>query len=95
VLSLDQVGTHDNFFDLGGHSLAATMVISQVIKHFQLELPLTSLFQSPTVAEMAAIITEHQGKQLAEAELEHMLGELESMSDDEAQQLVAKATVKR
>jgi acyl carrier protein len=62
VLQLDEVGIHDNFFDLGGHSLAATRVISQVIKQFQLELPLQLLFQSPTVAEMAAVIAEHQSK---------------------------------
>ncbi|MGZ8444779.1 MAG: phosphopantetheine-binding protein, partial [Candidatus Binatia bacterium] len=94
VLSLDQVGVNDNFFDLGGHSLAATRVVSRVIKQFQLELPLQSLFQSPTVAEMAAVITEHQGKLLGEEELERLLSELELMSDEEAQQLVAKETVK-
>jgi acyl carrier protein len=94
VLSLDLVGVNDNFFDLGGHSLAATRVVSQVIKQFQLELPLQSLFQSPTIAEMAAIITEHQGKLLGEEELERLLSELELMSEEEARQLVAKEKVK-
>jgi amino acid adenylation domain-containing protein len=94
VLALDQVGIHDNFFDLGGHSLAAMRVVSRVIKQFQLQIPLQSLFRSPTTAEMAAVITEHQGKQLGEEELERMLLELESMSEEEAQQLVAKETVK-
>jgi uncharacterized coiled-coil protein SlyX len=81
------------FFELGGHSLAATRVVSQVIKKFQLELPLKSLFQSPTIAEMAAVITEHQGKALAEEELKRVLAELELMSDEEAQRLVAKELV--
>ena len=94
VLSLDRVGVDDNFFDLGGHSLAATRVVSQVIKQFQLELPLLSLFQSPTVAEMAAVIIEHRGKLLGEEELERLLSELELMSDEEAQQLVAKEPIK-
>ena len=94
VLTLDRVGVNDNFFDLGGHSLAATRVVSQVIKQFQLELPLLALFQSPTVAEMAAVITEYQGKLLGKEELERLLSELELMSDEEAQQLVAKETVK-
>jgi tyrocidine synthetase III len=58
-----QVGAHDSFVELGGHSLAATRVISQVIKAFQVELPLGSLFEAPTVAEMAVIITETQAKQ--------------------------------
>jgi acyl-coenzyme A synthetase/AMP-(fatty) acid ligase len=36
VLSLDKVGIHDNFFDLGGHSLAATRVVSRIIRNFQI-----------------------------------------------------------
>jgi amino acid adenylation domain-containing protein len=56
VLSLDQVGIHDNFFDLGGHSLAATRVVSQVIKKFHLEIPIQYFFQTPTVAGLANYI---------------------------------------
>jgi amino acid adenylation domain-containing protein len=66
VLSLDRVGIHDNFFDLGGHSLAATQIISRVVKRFQLELPIQSLFQAPTVAEMAAVIAQGRETQLGE-----------------------------
>jgi amino acid adenylation domain-containing protein len=89
VLSLDQVGIDDDFFDLGGHSLAATRVVSQVIQQFQLELPLQSLFTAPTVAEMAAVITEHQGKKLDEKEMERILTELESLTEEEAKRLFA------
>ncbi|MGH7851975.1 MAG: amino acid adenylation domain-containing protein [Candidatus Binatia bacterium] len=60
VLELDQVGVHDNFFDLGGHSLAATRVISRVVKTFRFELSIRALFDSPTVAKMAEVIAEHQ-----------------------------------
>jgi amino acid adenylation domain-containing protein len=95
ILSLREIGIHDNFFDLGGHSLAATRVVSKVIKKFQLELPLQSLFLSPTIAEMTAVITEHQGKQLGDEEMERMLGELESLSDEEAQRLLGKGTTAR
>ncbi|HEY3304679.1 MAG TPA: non-ribosomal peptide synthetase [Candidatus Binatia bacterium] len=87
ILSLDRVGVNDNFFDLGGHSLAATRVVSQVIEQFRLELPLQSLFQSPTIAEMAAVIDERQKNRLTEEELERILTELETMSEDEAKKL--------
>ena len=90
VLSLDQVGIHDNFFDLGGHSLAATRVVSQVIKQFQLELPLQSLFQSPTVAEMAAVITQNQAKKAGGQDLNRILSELEALSDEDAQRLLSE-----
>ena len=88
ILALEQIGIRDNFFDLGGHSLAATRVVSQVIKQFQLELPLQSLFAAPTVAEMAAIVIKHQGKKLGEAEMEAILTKLESLTDEEARRLL-------
>ena len=88
VLAFRQVGIDDNFFDLGGHSLAAMRVVSRVIKHFQLELPLQSLFQSPTVAEMAAVITHNQAKQASDEELAQMLREVDAMTEEEAQRRV-------
>jgi len=53
ILELEQVGIHDNFFDLGGHSLLITKLLTQVRKTFQADLPLRSLLESPTVAELA------------------------------------------
>ena len=61
VLGLEIVGVHDNFFNLGGHSLLATQVISRVGDHFAVELPLSTLFQYPTVAEFAQVILERPG----------------------------------
>jgi len=92
VLNLDQVGLHDNFFDLGGHSLAATRVVAEVIKQFQLDLPLHSLFQAPTLARMTLVIMEHQAKKLDENVLEHILADLEALSEDEARRALRKVT---
>ena len=92
VLSLDRVGVHDDFFELGGHSLAATRVVSHVINAYQLELPLQSLFQAPTVGEMAAVILQHQTKKLGEQELDRILSGVESLSDEEAERSLPQAT---
>lgn len=90
VLSIDQVGIHDNFFDLGGHSLAATRVVSRVIAAFQLQLPIQALFDSPTVAAMSAIITRSEGQKASEEDLRRLLSEIDSLSEEETQGLLAE-----
>jgi acyl transferase domain-containing protein len=58
VLGVDRLSVHDDFFKLGGHSLLATQIIARVRKALHVELPLRSLFDLSTVAELAATITE-------------------------------------
>jgi acyl carrier protein len=93
VLKLDKVGIHDNFFDLGGHSLRATQVVSRVRAAFQVELPLRTLFEKQRIDELAKAITELQGKSIAAEAIADVLTEIESLSDEEAQGLVAKEKV--
>ncbi len=56
VLGIDRLGIRDNFFHSGGQSLLAVSLISKVNKTFQQNLPLASLFQSPTIETLAQLL---------------------------------------
>jgi phosphopantetheine binding protein len=60
VLVIKGVGVHDNFFESGGHSLLATQVISRIIESFRVEVPLRSMFETPTIAGLASLVTRLQ-----------------------------------
>ena len=77
ILGLKEVGIHDNFFDLGGHSLMATQVISRLRKVFEIEIPLRTLFESPTIAGLAMQISKSQYGITDLDELALLLDELE------------------
>jgi len=56
VLGVEQVGIDEDFFALGGHSLLATQIMARVEDFFSTKIPLSKLFESPTVAAMARSI---------------------------------------
>lgn len=69
LLGIAQVGAADSFFDLGGHSLIAVRMFGQVRKTFGADLPISTLFEAPTIAELAALIEERTGpRDIASAE---------------------------
>jgi len=56
LLNAPGIGVHDNFFDLGGHSLIGIQLLARVEEQFGKRLPLNSLFQAPTVAAFAKLV---------------------------------------
>jgi amino acid adenylation domain-containing protein/FkbM family methyltransferase len=56
VLKRDSVGVNENFFQIGGHSLIATNIIARVRKATGVDLPLRTLFQTPTIAGLATTL---------------------------------------
>ncbi|MEO1165825.1 MAG: amino acid adenylation domain-containing protein, partial [Chloroflexota bacterium] len=56
ALNVERVGIDDNFFDLGGHSILAIRIFTQIEKTFGQSLPLAALFRAPTVKDFAALL---------------------------------------
>ncbi|MCX7920657.1 MAG: amino acid adenylation domain-containing protein, partial [Clostridia bacterium] len=54
VLGVEQVGMIDNFFDLGGHSLKAAVLVSKIRKGFEVDIPISEIFKAPTIRELTA-----------------------------------------
>ncbi len=61
LLGISEIGIDDSFFDLGGHSLIAVRLFAQVQKIFQVELPISVLFEAPTIRKCAALIEAEGG----------------------------------
>jgi surfactin family lipopeptide synthetase A len=61
VLGVERVGVHDDFFDLGGHSLKATQIISRIHDALHVDLPIRSLFEARTIDQLAALIDRQAG----------------------------------
>ena len=89
LLGVDKVGIHDNFFDLGGHSLLGTQLLSRIRAAFQIQMPLRTLYESPTVAAMAESIARQRLEQEKTEQLE-LLREIELMADDEVETELGK-----
>src|SRR5262249_30588658 len=54
ILRVDRIGSNDDFFESGGHSLLAIQVVRRIRERFGVEMPLQSLFQRPRLRDLAA-----------------------------------------
>ncbi|HEV8693706.1 MAG TPA: amino acid adenylation domain-containing protein, partial [Lysobacter sp.] len=92
VLGVERVGIHDDFFDLGGHSLLATQLITRVQKAFGGDVALRLLFEAPSVAAFAERLLQQRMDSIDADALAGMLDQLEGLSDDQIQTLLADAS---
>lgn len=68
LLGVERIGIHDSFFDAGGHSLIAVRLFRIIRKTCAVDLPISALFEAPTIAQCAALIAEAGGVSDGEAE---------------------------
>ncbi len=79
VLKADRVGIHDDFFQIGGDSMLATLVVTRVRNAFAVDLPLLAFFEKPTVADIAVEVIFLKALQ-AGYDIEGLLDEIEAQS---------------
>jgi acyl carrier protein len=86
LLRLEHVGPDASFFDHGGHSLLAARLIARVRDEFQVEMPIRSLFEHPTIAEFALAITQVLLDE--ESEGDDLVTSVRDLSDQSIQELI-------
>ena len=90
LLNVPAVGIHDNFFELGGHSLLAVQLLSCVRQTYGVDLSLEVVYSGEfTVAELAKAVELKEIEQSG-ADYQDLIQELESLSDEEVRELLAK-----
>jgi amino acid adenylation domain-containing protein len=91
LLQLDPaaISVQDNFFDLGGHSLLGTQLMSRLSRIFEVEIPLRALFDAPTIDGLAAAIVRLKSAQAGPDRMEKLLADLEGLSEEELDWILA------
>ncbi|MFN7993760.1 MAG: HAD-IIIC family phosphatase [Bryobacteraceae bacterium] len=91
MLAVPQVGIRDNFFDLGGHSLLAVQLLSRLKEELGIELSLEVVYGAEfTVAELAKAIELHEIEMAGADQYAALLAEVESLTDEEVRELLAR-----
>ncbi|MFY9560257.1 MAG: non-ribosomal peptide synthetase, partial [Terriglobales bacterium] len=106
LLKVEEVGVEQNFFELGGHSLLVLQVIARIRRMFEVELPVRTLFEEPTLAGLAAAVEKAEAQGLkartpilqrrarpegtAAPSREALLAQLDQLSADDVQTLLKR-----
>jgi natural product biosynthesis luciferase-like monooxygenase protein len=90
ILGMDEVGIHDDFFEIGGHSILASQLISRLRETFHVELSLRSFFDAPTIAKLAGIISRDEAQAMKVERIAELLMDVINYSDDKVEAMLAE-----
>jgi acyl carrier protein len=78
VLEVAPIGIYDNFFELGGHSLKATRLVSRIREAFYVELPVSCIFDEPSVEALSKCVEGLLIEAAGDDELNRLISELDA-----------------
>lgn len=93
LLKVERVGIWDNFFDLGGHSLLTTQLISRVRQTFRVEISLRDLFAEPTLAHLSKILIANEAKPGQTEKIALAVKKIKTMSAEDKEKLLAQKKI--
>jgi amino acid adenylation domain-containing protein len=82
VLNVKRIGVHDNFFEMGGHSLLALQLRFQIERTLEIEMPLVAIYLSPTIEGMALTVLQQKLEALDAREVQGLFAELEGVLEE-------------
>lgn len=85
TLGVEEVGIHDDFFEIGGHSILASRLVSHMRETFQIELSMRTFFDAPTVAKLAETIIRDEQQAMKVERIAELLMEVINYSDEEVE----------
>ena len=91
ILGVEKIGIHDNFFDLGGHSLRVIQVVSRIRQTFDLEISVHHFFKNPTISKLIEVIAELAGSFEVIDEIARTIREISQLSPEQVQAMLALA----
>ncbi len=95
VLGVERVGIHDNFIELGGHSMLAMRCVSAIRRLFRIELPLRVLFESATLEELARKLKAYEDQPGKLEKIARVLQKVKSVSPEELQNQLLQRRVSK
>lgn len=93
ILGVEEVGIHDDFFEIGGHSILASQLVSRLRETFQVELSLRTFFDAPTIAKLAGIIIGDEEQAMKVERIAELLMDVINYSDDEVEAMLGENQV--
>ncbi len=92
ILDIEKAGVHDNFFELGGHSILVTRLVSRIRDALQVEVPLRTVFEIPTVAGLTEMLFQDPEKRPKLEKTAELLVKLANLSETEAEAMLDEKT---